>query len=89
MTWSLCPSDSWLTGEHHKTAVTYAFINECVTGVCVCVSSVWDVYLGLGSYREMLEKPRPHDVGGHLGEDAALFLPPLVFFRIIVVPCAR
>lgn len=36
LTWSLCPSDSCLTGEHHSTAVTHSLTNYCVTGVCVC-----------------------------------------------------
>lgn len=41
------------------------------------------------AYREMLEKPRPHDVCGHLGENAALFLPLLILVWVIVIPCAR
>lgn len=52
--------------------------------VCVCV-----LVVGRGcTYREMLEQPRPHDVRGHLGENATLFLPLLILVRIIVVPCA-
>ena len=37
----------------------------------------------------MLEEPRPHYVGGHLGEDATLFLPLLVLVRVVVISRAR
>ena len=36
----------------------------------------------------MLEEPRPHDVGGHLGENAPLFLSLLVLVGVVVVPGA-
>lgn len=41
------------------------------------------------AYCEMLEQPRPHDVSGHLGENATLFLPLLILVWIIIIPCAR
>lgn len=37
----------------------------------------------------MLEEPRPHDVGGHLGEDAPLLVVFLLLLRVVVVPRAR
>lgn len=39
------------------------------------------------SYREVLEEPRPHDVGGHFGEDSSLLLPFLVL--VVLVPSSR
>lgn len=40
------------------------------------------------SYREMLEQPGPHDVGGDLREDAALFLPLLVALVVVLFASA-
>ena len=37
-----------------------------------------------GAYREMLEEPCFHDVGGHFGKDAPLFLLPLVLVILVV-----
>lgn len=36
----------------------------------------------------MLEEPRPHDVGGHLGEDPALLVALLLLVGVVVVPGA-
>lgn len=64
----------------------------CVFGVCfslwVCFHTRLSPEGKTGAYREMLEQPRPHDVSGHLGENATLFLPLLVLVGIIVVPRA-
>lgn len=37
-----------------------------------------------GPHREVLEQPRPHDVGGHLGEDPSLLVPPPLLVQLLV-----
>lgn len=36
----------------------------------------------------MLEEPRPHDVGGHFGEDASLLVVPAVSVGLVLLACA-
>lgn len=41
------------------------------------------------AHRKVLEEPRPHDVGGHFGENAPLLVVLLLFVGVVVVPRAR
>ena len=38
-----------------------------------------------GSHREVLEQPGSHDVGGHLGEDPSLLVPPPLLVQLLVL----
>lgn len=38
-----------------------------------------------GSHREVLEQPGSHDVGGHLGEDPPLLVPPRLLVQLLVL----
>lgn len=40
------------------------------------------------SHRQVLEEPRPHDVGSHFREDPPLLVVPLVLVGVVVVPRA-
>lgn len=37
------------------------------------------------SYRQVLEEPRSHDVGGHFGENASLLVVPAVSVRLVLL----